>query len=106
MKSDIAVWISLGGLLSGSVCALPLESGFNARDTSLPPLDSEHLATRETIPSSTMTENKRLPRSEIVDPTVEARGVDVTVFSDETAEPLEKRNPDNGGNAVYYCNIM
>ncbi|MCJ1461621.1 hypothetical protein MMC07_000218 [Pseudocyphellaria aurata] len=86
MKSDIAVWISLGGLLSGSVCALPLESGVNARDTSLPPLESEHLAARETIPS-TMTENKRLPRSEVVEPTVEARGVDVTVFSDETAEP-------------------
>lgn len=77
MRSDIAVWISLGGLLSGSVCARPLESGFNARDTSLPPLYSEPLATRETIPSA-MTENQRLPRSESVETTVEARGIDVT----------------------------
>lgn len=75
MKSDVAVWISLGGLLSGSVCALPLEFGVNARDTSLL-LKSEPLATRETIPLS-VTEKNLLPRSEIMETTVKARAVDV-----------------------------
>lgn len=78
MKCEIAVWISLGGLLSGSAYALP-HSDVKPRDTTLASNAlGGPLATRETMPSAS-TENHRMPGgAELVETTIQARVEDVT----------------------------
>ncbi|MCJ1462268.1 hypothetical protein MMC07_000868 [Pseudocyphellaria aurata] len=61
MKHDIAVWISLGGLLSESVFARPHYPVHSHRALPSDQLD-EPLAVRETL-SSAMTEHGLQPRA-------------------------------------------